>query len=238
MMPILQAMATQRHRSSGGGGITLVGSEWGKLDTAALGSTTLPAHGITVGNDIIIATQARSTVSLPTAVTPSDTVNTFHLIVGVNFISTNTRLELWRATITTGGSQTITVTPNVSADITASAWEFNGLVPYGTSASDITASNTNTTLFPTVTSGATNFANELVFAAAGGPNPGQTLGSQAFTPSTSITVGSTWQSTGTSLANVLQAAWEIEGGSTGTQQYACTITNSPWAVVLATFKKA
>lgn len=216
--------------------ITLVGSEWGVKTTSAVASVNLPAHTITVGNDILIAVVgARATA--PQDVTPSDGNNTYTLVQGIT--QGAIRVEVWRATITTGGSTTITLTPSGgvgNSGMCGSAWEFNGLAasPLNDTAISNNASNTS---LDTNTSATTAQGNELIFVAAGTRSGIQVYSAQTFIPSTTPTIGSTWLATGATCS--MQAAWEIQGVSTGTAEYTATLgTSSAWGASLATFESA
>lgn len=211
--------------------ITQVGSEWGVQTTATQTTLNLPSHSVTSGNAIVIATLGRSGTA-PANVTPTDSRgNTYNKVgdIGNGVL----RLQVYRATVGTGGATVITLTSSTTSGMAASAWEFNGL---GATLNDISitgfsaSSNNNPTIGP---SGNTAAANELVFAVAANSSGTTAFSAQAFSPSTSPTIGSTWNTTGATCS--LQAAWELSG-AIGTQSYqATTSTTVVWNAILVTF---
>lgn len=213
--------------------ITQVGSEWGVQTTSTNTTLNLPSHSVTAGNAILVATSGRSSVA-PTNVTPTDSKgNTYTKVADVG--NGVLRLQLWRATVGTGGATVITLTSSTTSGMAASAWEFNGLS--ATSVKDISitslsaSSNNNPVIGP---SGNTAAANELVFAVAANSSGTTAFSGQTFSPSTSPTLGSTWNTTGATCS--LQAAWELSG-AIGTQSYqATTSTTVVWNAILVTFQ--
>lgn len=202
-----------------------------------MASVGLPAHNVTAGNSCVIATVGRKAAA-PTAVTPSDNFgNTWVKIDGVTQ-NTVCRQETWRCdNLNTTGSMTITITPTGgNSGMCGSAWEFSGMDT--STDKDVSANVAIATGAATLTTGATNFGNELIFAAVSATGGTSTFSAQAFTPNTSATIGSVWNATGTTCS--LQSAWEIEGGSTGTQKYVATVTapGSGVGEIIGTFKAA
>src|SRR5580658_3761191 len=146
--------------------ISAIGAEWGVATTAAVASITLPAHTFVVGADVFVFAVGRTPATL---VTPSDGSNTYHQI-GSTIDGTSSTIigTLWRTTVTTGGSLTITLTPTGgNSGMCGSAWQFGGLIPYGTSQVDLdvtAASSSNSTAIVVGPTGTSAQPNELVLA--------------------------------------------------------------------------
>lgn len=219
--------------------IELIGAEWGVATTAAVASINLPAHNVVAGDDIVIATLGRKATA-PTAVTPSDGVNTYTVVPGTTISNSTILLQLWRARALTTAAITIQLTPaGGNSGMCGSAWEFRGLMNPTTSLHDLGISASsgggNSAAVSIGPSGTSTWPFELVFAAAGDSGTPGSFSAQTFTPATTRTTGTLWGATTSTC--YLQVSWQIMGNAPSTEKFTATAsTTTLWNAALATFE--